>query len=60
MFRNQNRNALKNVANLQFALVLLFVIKFLISFDAFREQNQSVNFYKNNYSKCYPTIGFLT
>jgi len=60
MFRNRKINVLKNLANLQFALVLLLVIEFLISLGTFIEQNQSVNFYKENYPELYPMFGFLT
>jgi cytochrome c biogenesis protein len=60
MFRNRKIKFLKNLANLQFALVLLLGIELLISVGTLIEQNQSVNFYKENYPELYPMFGFLT
>lgn len=60
MFRNRKIKFFKNLANLQFALFLLLVIELLISVGTLIEQNQSVNFYKENYPELYPMFGFLT
>lgn len=59
MSKNRKLNFFKNLANLQFALVLLIVIEFLISVGTFIEQDQSINFYKENYPELYPMFGFL-
>ena len=47
--RNINRKKfLKNLANLQLAIVLLFTIGFVIALGTIIEQDQSLTFYKEN------------
>ena len=59
--RNINRKKfLKNLANLQLAIVLLFTIGFVIAIGTIIEQDQSLTFYKENYPENAPLFGFLT
>ena len=51
---------LKKLANLQFAIILLFTIGFIIALGTVIEQDQNLNFYKDNYSEIKPMFGFLT
>ena len=41
----------KKLANLQFAISLLIAIGFIIALGTIIEQDQSLNFYKENYSE---------
>jgi cytochrome c biogenesis protein len=51
---------LKKLANLQFAIILLFTIGLIIALGTIIEQDQDLNFYKDNYSEIKPMFGFLT
>jgi len=51
---------LKYLANLQFAIGLLFLIGFVIGIGTIIEQDQSLIFYKENYPETTPVFGFLT
>ena len=56
-----NRNQfLKKLANLQFAISLLLTIGLVIALGTIIEQDQSLVFYKENYSELKPLFGFLT
>jgi|TARA_B100000768_G_scaffold106993_1_gene99278 cytochrome c biogenesis protein len=58
---NLNRNKiLKKLANLQFAIGLLLTIGLIIALGTVIEQDQSLTFYKENYSEVNPLFGFLT
>ena len=58
---NINRNKfLKKLANLQFAIGLLLTIGLVIALGTIIEQDQSLTFYKENYSELKPLFGFLT
>ena len=50
----------KKLANLQFAIQLLIAIGFFIALGTFIEQDQSLNFYKENYPETNPLFGFLS
>jgi len=50
---------LKRLANLQFAITLLITIGFIIALGTIIEQDQSLNFYKENYPETNPLFGFL-
>ena len=54
-----NTKILKILANLQFAIGLLITIGFMIALGTIIEQDQSLNFYKENYSEAKPLFGFL-
>ena len=49
----------KKLANLQLAISLLFTIGLIIAIGTVIEQDQSLNFYKQNYSEISPIFGFL-
>ena len=51
---------LKKLANLQLAIGLLFTIGFMIAIGTIIEQDQSLNFYKENYQETNPLLGFLS
>ena len=51
---------LKRLANLQLAISLLITIGLMIALGTIIEQDQSLNFYKENYSEITPLFGFLT
>ena len=51
---------LKTLANLQLAIILLFIIGIIIALGTIIEQDQSLNFYKDNYPEINPMLGFLT
>ena len=51
---------LKKLANLQLAISLLFTIGIIIAVGTIIEQDQSLNFYKENYPDTNPMFGFLT
>ena len=58
---SRNKNLLlKNLANLQLAIALLLVIGVVIAVGTIIEQDQSLTFYKENYSELKPLFGFLT
>lgn len=50
----------KKLANLQFAISLLFTIGFTIAIGTIIEQDQPLMFYKENYPIDNPLFGFLT
>jgi cytochrome c biogenesis protein len=56
IFRNR---LLKQLANLKFAIVLLLVIGVLISLSTFIEQEQGLEFYKQNYPSSSAIFGFI-
>jgi cytochrome c biogenesis protein len=60
MFKINNTRFLKKLANLQFAISLLIAIGFIIALGTIIEQDQSLNFYKENYSETSPLFGFLS
>ena len=49
----------KKLANLQFAISLLFTIVIFIAIGTIIEQDQNLNFYKENYPEANPIFGFL-
>ena len=49
----------KKLANLQFAIGLLFTIGIMIAIGTIIEQDQGLNFYKENYPEINPLFGFL-
>ena len=51
---------LKKLANLQFAIGLLITIGLMIAIGTIIEQDQSLNFYKENYPENNPLFGFLS
>ena len=58
---SRNKNLLlKKLANLQFAIALLLIIGVVIAVGTIIEQDQSLTFYKENYSELKPLFGFLT
>ena len=50
----------KKLANLQLAISLLIAIGFMIALGTIIEQDQSLNFYKENYPETKPFFGFLS
>ena len=54
------QQSLKRLANLQLAISLLFLIGILIALGTFIEQDQTLAFYKENYSETKPILGFVT
>jgi len=50
----------KRLANLQFAITLLLLISIIISLGTVIEQDQPINFYKENYPDINPIFGFIT
>ena len=50
----------KKLANLQLAIGLLITIGFMIAIGTIIEQDQSLNFYKENYPETKPLFGFLS
>jgi cytochrome c biogenesis protein len=54
------QQSLKRLANLQLAISLLFLIGILIALGTFIEQDQTLAFYKENYSTNNPILGFVT
>ena len=50
---------LRRLANLKFAIVLLFLIGLIISVGTIIEQNQSLSYYKLNYPEITPIFGFI-
>jgi cytochrome c biogenesis protein len=59
MPNNNKTKILKKLANLQLAIGLLITIGFLIAIGTIIEQDQSLNFYKENYPEANPLFGFL-
>ena len=58
---NLNRKKLfKKLASLQLAIGLLLTIGLVIAIGTIIEQDQNLNFYKENYSELRPVFGFLT
>ena len=55
----QIKKLLKRLADLQLAIFLLFVIGITTALGTFIEQNQSLNFYKENYPDINPIFGFV-
>lgn len=51
---------LKNLANLSFAISLLFIIGFMIGIGTIIEQDQNLTFYQTNYPIDKPLFGFLS
>jgi cytochrome c biogenesis protein len=51
---------IKKLANLQFAIILLFTIGITIAIGTIIEQDQAIAFYKENYPIDNPLFGFLT
>jgi len=51
---------IKKLANLQFAISLLFLIGFIVAIGTVIEQDQPLTFYKENYPLNQPMFGFLT
>jgi len=51
---------LKKLANLQLAIGLLLTIGLVVAIGTIIEQDQSIAFYKQNYSESKPVLGFLT
>ena len=51
---------IKKLANLQLAIGLLIAIGFMVALGTLIEQDQSLDFYKENYSEANPLFGFLT
>ena len=60
MPNTNNTKILKKLANLQLAIGLLITIGFMIALGTIIEQDQSLNFYKENYSETNPLFGFLS
>lgn len=60
MWNLTKKKVLKPLANLQFAISLLFVIGIIIGIGTIIEQDQSLAFYQKNYPESAPIFGFLT
>ena len=60
MFNSNKIVFLKKLANLQFAIGLLITIGFMVAVGTIIEQDQSLNFYKENYPETNPLLGFLS
>ena len=60
MSNTNNTKILKKLANLQLAIGLLITIGFMIALGTIIEQDQSLNFYKENYPETNPLFGFLS
>ena len=60
MPKNIKTKFLKKLANLQFAIALLITIGFMVAIGTIIEQDQNLNFYKENYPEINPMFGFLT
>jgi len=60
MYKSIKIKIFKKLANLQFAIGLLFIIGFMIATGTIIEQDQALNFYKENYSETSPMFGFLS
>ena len=60
MKNNSLTKLAKKLANLQLAIGLLFTIGIIIAIGTVIEQDQSLNFYRENYPETTPMFGFLT
>ncbi len=60
MFSINKNKIFKQLANLQFAITLLLTIGAIIAIGTIIEQDQSLEFYKQNYPISSPVFGFLT
>ena len=60
MFRISKNKLFIQLANLQFAISLLLTIGLIIAIGTIIEQDQSLEFYKQNYPLTNPMFGFLT
>ena len=60
MYNTNKSKILKKLANLQLAIGLLITIGLMIAIGTIIEQDQSLNFYKENYSETNPVFGFLS
>ncbi len=60
MFKFNKNRILKKLASLQLAIGLLLTIGLVIAVGTVIEQDQSLTFYKENYSEIKPLFGFLT
>ena len=59
MKKKYKKRVLKKLANLQFAISLLFIIGLIIALGTFIEQDQTAKFYKDNYPETAPIFGFI-
>lgn len=59
MINLQIKNILKFFSNLKFSIAILILIAIIISFGSFIEQDETIVFYKNNYSSINPIFGFI-
>ena len=50
----------KILVDLRFSIVILAIIAFASSFGSFIEQDEPINFYKENYPETKPIYGFIT
>ena len=50
---------LKKLANLKFAIILLFIIMVVIAIGTVITQDQSIAFYQQNYSETNPLMGII-
>jgi len=55
----KSKKIFKTLANLQFAIGLLFIIGFIIGVGTIIEQDQPLIFYQENYPEAKPLLGFL-
>jgi len=60
MWKQTKTKIFKKLANLQFAIGLLFTIGFMIAIGTIIEQDQGLSFYKENYPEIKPVFGFLS
>jgi len=60
MWKITKKKVLKPLANLQFAISLLFVIGVVIGIGTIIEQDQSLAFYQKSYPEINPMFGFLS
>ena len=60
MIGNFTTKIAKKLANLQLAIGLLFIIGLVIGVGTIVEQDQTLNFYKDNYPEQTPLFGFLS
>lgn len=54
------RKVLRVIANLKFAISLLVIISITITIGSIIEQDQTLEYYKENYPEIKPLFGFLT
>ena len=60
MKKTYSDQILKQLANLQVAIALLFIIGIAIGIGTIIEQDQSLSFYQNSYPEAKPIFGFIT